>query len=381
MDNLPIFLDNNSTTPVDQRVINEMVYYLRDDYGNEGSRTHTFGARAKKAVQDARHGFAELFESQPDDVIFTSGATESCNIAIQGLARWGADNGRNHIVASSIEHKAVLEPLDYLSKNGFKVEYVRANQSGEIDIEHFEKLLKPSTLLVCLMSVNNETGVIQPIQKICKIMEESEAYFFCDASQSFGKDFYLTKSPRIDLSAVSGHKIFGPKGVGALINKKRKYKKIPLKPISFGGGQERGIRPGTLAVHQIMGFFKAAKIASEEHYFRQEKCLKIKQCFLKNLSSLNPVFNGDQSKCMPNVVNVSIPGINSEAAIVSLKDLIAISNGSACTSASYKPSHVLDAMGLSKDKNYEAIRISWSHLTPELPYSEIIKRLTALQRK
>jgi cysteine desulfurase len=380
MKKLPIYLDYNSTTPVDQRVIDEMVCYLRDDFGNEGSRTHSFGAEAKKAVQGARYGFAELIKGDPDDVIFTSGATESCNLAIQGLARWGLENNKKHIISSSIEHKAVLEPLEYLSKNGFEIDYIKTNTDGQINLEHFERLLRPSTLLVSVMSVNNETGIIQPIQEICDILQSSEAYFFCDASQSFGKTFTLTENQRIDLTAISSHKIFGPKGIGALIVRKRKYKKVPLTPIFFGGGQERGLRPGTLAVHQIIGFFLASKLAKKECSLRLKACLKIKQDILRNFSVLQPVFNGDQSKCMPNVSNISIPGINSEAAIVSLKDLIAVSNGSACTSASYKPSHVLEAMGFDKDRIYEAIRISWSHLTPELPYSDIINRLMALKK-
>jgi len=375
----PIYLDFNATTPVDQRVAEEVIHFLTEEFGNEGSRTHLYGAKAKSAVQDARERMAKIFDVEKEDVIFTSGATESCNISIQGLARWGAKREKKHIICSEIEHKAVLEPIQYLQTQGFEVDYIKTKVSGAVDVEHFCQLLKKDTLLVAVMASNNETGVIQPVSEIVEHLKNHDAYFFCDASQAVGKYTNNINESRIDMLAFSGHKIFGPKGTGAILLKKRGFKRPPLEAITFGGGQERGLRPGTLAVHGIMGLVKAAELACQEEKERSRKCADFKDRFLKKINHLSPLINGDQKDCMSHVLNVSFPGINSEAAIVALKELVAISNGSACTSSSYSLSHVLLSMGLDKSRIQEALRFSWSHFTPDPDWDAVISALNKLK--
>lgn len=375
----PIYLDCNATTPVDQRVADEIIRFLVAEFGNEGSRTHFYGAKAKAAVQGARERLANTFGIEKEDVVFTSGATESCNLAILGLAKWGARNGKKHLICSEIEHKAVLEPIQYLQTQGFEVDYVKTQGSGLIDVDHFKEILRKDTLLVAVMASNNETGVIQPIDEVAKELADHDCYLFCDASQAVAKNTFNLRSNRLDMIGFSGHKIFGPKGTGVLLLKRRSFKRPPIEPITFGGGQERGLRPGTLAVPGIMGLVKAAELGLKEESERHRKCLEFKQQFIHELSILEPKINGDQKHCMAHVLNVSFPGINSEAAIVALKEIVAISNGSACTSSSYTLSHVLLAMGLEKSRIQEALRFSWSHFTPQPDWGLIINALKSLR--
>ena len=373
-----VYLDCNSTTPIDPCVRDEVLRYLTEEFGNEGSRTHDYGVRARQAVQHARDQVGEVVGAKRDEVIFTSGATESNNLAILGLAAHGEQTGRKHIVSSQIEHKAVLEPLEELASHGFEVTLVPPTSGGWVDSDAVKSALRKDTLLVSVMQVNNETGVRQPIDLIAESLADHPTFLHVDAAQGFGKEITALRIPRIDLISISGHKIFGPKGVGALITRRRGYNRPPLKPLQFGGGQERGLRPGTLPVPLIVGLGLASELALREAAERTAACRNYRDSVLKALKPLEPVFNGDPEQALPHVLNFSFPGLDSEALMLTLKDIIAISNGSACTSHSYQPSHVLKAMGLSHEIVQGAVRISWCHLTegPDWPVvAERIKKL------
>tara|TARA_R110000744_G_scaffold206468_3_gene325063 strand:- start:249 stop:1376 length:1128 start_codon:yes stop_codon:yes gene_type:complete len=371
------YLDMNATAPVLNEVADLVRKMFLDEYGNAGSRTHEFGANAKKSVEKARKQVAEVVDADKSEVIFTSGATESNNIAILGLREFGEQESKKHIITTRIEHKAVLEPIEYLVKNGFEVSFLEVDESGVVDFNNLKQLLREDTLLVSIMHVNNESGSIQPITDICDALELSEAYLHIDAAQSFGKMSDDLKNKRIDLISVSGHKVYAPKGVGALIMRKRGFLKPPLKPIMFGGGQEKGLRPGTLAVPLIAGFGLACEIAQKNALAWQKHAQKLKDELIAALNTLDAQYNGENTS--PFVLNFSVPGINSEAAMVMLKGIAAVSNGSACTSSSYTPSHVLTAMQLDEKRIAGAIRVSWGHMTESLPIAEIVEKLEQLK--
>jgi cysteine desulfurase len=374
----PIYLDCNATTPLDPAVKDVLFHYLSEEYANEGSRTHEFGAKAKKAVQKARDQVAAIVAAKRDEVIFTSGATESNNLAILGLAEYGMTSGRKHIISSKIEHKAVIEPIEHLEQRGFEVTWLNCDAQGRVRVDELASALRSETLLVSIMASNNETGVRQPLVEMCHMLEKHEAYFHTDAAQSFGKDLAGLQHQRIDLISVSGHKFYAPKGVGSLITRRRGFERVPLKPLAYGGGQERGLRPGTLPVALIAALGEAAEQAGKHYDKRNAICLKIKEQALSALAELNPRIHGRTEDCMDHVLNLAFPGIDSEALIVALKDLVAISNGSACTSSSYTPSHVIKAMGYEDDQANEAIRLSWCHMTPELPWKILAERVASL---
>ncbi|MFI9633596.1 cysteine desulfurase DndA [Nocardia sp. NPDC051929] len=376
----PVYLDYNATAPVDPRVADEVLTYMAHEFGNAGSRTHSYGQVAKERVLRARGEVATVVGAQPDDVIFTSGATESNNLAILGLEAHGVDAGKRHIISTQIEHKAVLEPLEALAQRGFEVTFLAPTAGGWVEPEAVAEALRPDTLLVSVMAVNNETGVIQPIEGIADTLAQHDAYFHVDAAQAFGKLIEPLRLPRIDLLSVSGHKIAGPKGVGALIARRRRYKRPPLQPLMHGGGQERGLRPGTLPVALIAGLGLASALALDEADERKKVCEAIKNELLDALMPLGITMNGDPDRTVPSVLNFSVPGVDSEAAVVALKDLVAVSNGSACTSQNYGPSHVLHAAGISESQVAGAIRLSWDASTGigTVPASEIAARLCAL---
>ena len=371
------YLDMNATTPVLPEVAELVFKMMVEDYGNAGSRTHEFGVNAKKAVEVARQQVANVVGADKSEVIFTSGATESNNIAILGLREFAEQENKKHIITTRIEHKAVLEPFEHLEKYGFEVSYLEVDESGVVEAKKLQQLLREDTLLVSIMHVNNETGSIQPISEICDVLSSHEAYLHVDAAQSFGKLSEALKNERIDLISVSGHKIYAPKGIGALIIRKRGFLRVPLKPIIFGGGQEKGLRPGTLAVPLIAGFGLACEIAQRNSEVWQEHAKRIKEKLINELNSLNAEYNGENTS--PFVLNFSVPGVNSEAAMVMLKGIAAVSNGSACTSSSYTPSHVLSAMGLSSERIQGAIRVSWNHMTVALPLNQMINIFKSLK--
>ncbi len=358
---MSVYLDYNASTPIDERVLNVMMDIYKNNYGNADSRTHDYGDKARKIIESARQNVADMLNVKKDEVFFTSGATESDNISILGLQRYAEKTGKRHIITTAIEHKAVLEPLEVLEKSGFEITYIKPDISGRISSNELLSQVRADTLLVSVMHVNNETGIIQPVKEIGEKLSESDVLFHIDAAQSCGKIIDDLRVIKYNMLSVSAHKMNGPQGIGALILKKKRYKLPPINPIIFGGGQEHGIRPGTLPTALIAGFGEACKIAQTEYLQSIKACHKIKKTLIAMLenSGLEYEINGDQTFCIPNTINVSFKGINSEALMLSSKQYCSISNGSACNSASYNPSHVLSAMGLDEARIQSAVRISW----------------------
>ena len=375
---MAVYLDCNATTPIDPEVEQEFLHYIREEFGNAGSRTHEYGTRAKQAVQRARDQVAAMVKCQREEVIFTSGATESNNLALLGLRAHGEKTGRKHIIATAIEHKAVLEPLEQLARQGFEITLVSPQPDGAVAAEAVAAALRPETLLVSVMHVNNETGIIQPIQEITKALSHHGAFFHVDAAQGFGKRIPDLQNQRIDLISVSGHKIYAPKGIGALVVRRRGYERVPLTPLFFGGGQERGLRPGTLPVALIAALGKASELALRDCDKRIARCADIKQQALRTFGKVGGVPTGDLEKSIPSTLNVAILGLDSEAMMLALKDVVAISNGSACTSQNYEPSHVLSAMKLSDDHIKGALRLSWCHLTAQVDWDAVVASIKRL---
>ena len=373
---MPVYLDCNATTQVEAPVADLVFKLMREEYGNAGSRTHGFGTSAKKHVEVARGQVASVTDDDKASVIFTSGATESNNIALLGLENYAKENNKNHIITTEIEHKSVLEPIQELQKRGFEVTYLPASEDGLVTSNALKNALREDTFLVSIMHINNETGSIQPIAEFCSVLAGHDAYFHVDAAQSFGKYSEALKNDRIDLISASGHKLYAPKGIGALIQRKRGFFKVPLKPIIFGGGQERSLRPGTLAVPLIAGFGLACELAVKNVTVRTEHAKKIKKDVVDFLQQFNADINGESTSDY--VVNFSIPEVNSEAAMVVFKDIVAVSNGSACTSNSYTPSHVLVSMGLNENRINGAIRMSWSHQTESVPFAQLSEKIEQL---
>ena len=370
------YLDSNATTPMDPGVVDVVMRYMAEEFGNAGSRTHSWGADAAKAVETARKHVAEIVDSRPDEVIFTSGATESNNLAILGLASHGQADARTHLITTAVEHKAVLEPCEHLVKeHGFDMTVLPVDDSGAPTAEALADALRPETLFVSTMHVNNETGVELPLSQYADVLDGHNAWWHVDAAQGFGKILDPLTNKRIDLMSVSSHKVYGPKGIGALVSRRRKYDRPPLRPLMFGGAQERGLRPGTLPVALIAGLGEAARLAGDQCGRRHDQNVAFRDSVLAALRPLNPLINGDTDRTVPHVLNVSFAGVDAEAAMVATKDLVAISNGSACTSNSYEPSHVLTAMGLDPDRIAGALRISWSHMTPDVDWDAVAARL------
>lgn len=374
----PVYLDHAATAPVDPRVAEEVLTYMSHEFGNAGSRTHGYGQAAKERVNRAREEVAAVVAARADEVIFTSGATESNNLAILGMAAHGKSTKKRHIISTQIEHKAVLEPLKVLRSQGFEIDLLAPTEGGWVSPETVAAALRPDTLLVSVMAVNNETGVVQPIEEIARLLDGHDAFLHVDAAQAVGKLNVPLHIKRIDFLSVSGHKIGAPKGIGALIARRRGYKRPPLTPLMYGGGQERGLRPGTLPVPLIAGLGKAATLALTEADQRAASAEAIKQGLIEALLPLGAIINGDPKRTVATTLNVSIPGVDSEAAIVALKDVVAVSNGSACTSQSYEPSHVLQAAGLPRERIEGALRFSWGPATREIPVKMVAERLKGL---
>lgn len=356
---MAVYLDYCASAPIDDRVLQTMIDVYHNVPGNADSRTHIYGTKAKELVLKSRRTVAEILNVDLTEVIFTSGATESDNMAILGLANYGLKTGKKHIITSAFEHKAVLSSMKKMESLGFEVEYILPESDGRISAENLLERVRQDTLLVSLMHVNNETGVIQPIVPVGKALEERNVLFHIDAAQSFGKLNNELRAGRYDMLSLSGHKIHGPQGIGALIIRRKRYKRPPIEALFYGGQQEYGYRPGTTPVALVAGLAKAAQLMEDEYATHKAHLLQTKQMILDALLPLGGKVNGSIEHALPNVLNISIPGIDAEAVFAGLKDDYALSNGSACTSGSYAPSYVLKAMGFDEQRISEALRVSW----------------------
>lgn len=369
---MSVYLDYNSTAPIDSRVLDFMINIYKNVIGNPDSRTHNYGDEARKTVENARSEVAEILKINKDEVFFTSGATESNNIVFQGLKDYARKSGKNQIITTSIEHKSILETSKHLENEGFVINYIKPNADGLISLEEIKNLITEKTLLVAVMHVNNETGVIQPVKEIGDFLKSKDILFHIDATQSFGKLVNELQNIKYNTMSMSAHKIGGPQGIGALILRKNNYRLPPIKGIMYGGQQEHGIRPGTVPVALVAALGYACKLASQEYIQNNTKCLEIKNAILSELkcSGLNYTINGDINSTIYSTINICIKGVSSEALMLSTKNYCSISNGSACNSKSYKPSYVLLSMGLNESDIENSIRISWgptSNLEEILP--------------
>lgn len=357
---LPVYLDNSSTTPVDPRVVEKMVPWLYEHFGNPASRSHVYGWRAEEAVENARAQVAALVNADPREIIWTSGATESDNLAIKGAAHFYQGKGK-HLITVKTEHKAVLDTCRELEREGFDVSYLDVQENGLLDLDVLRAALRDDTILVSVMLVNNEIGVIQPVEEIGRICREKGIVFHVDAAQATGKvDIDLAKWP-VDLMSFSAHKTYGPKGIGALYVQRKP--RIRLEAQMHGGGHERGLRSGTLATHQIVGMGEAFRIAGAEMAEENARLYQLRNRLLDGLSPMEHIYvNGDTQARVPHNLNVSFAYVEGESLIMAVKD-IAVSSGSACTSASLEPSYVLRALGRNDELAHSSIRFTLGRFT------------------
>ena len=361
---LPIYFDYSATTPVDPRVVEKMVecLTLEGNFGNPASRSHVFGWKAEEAVEEARQHVANLVNCDPREIVWTSGATEADNLALKGAAHFYKSRGK-HIITSKIEHKAVLDSCRQLEREGFEVTYLDPDNKGMIAPEVVEKAIREDTILVSLMHVNNEIGVINDIKAIGEICREKKVIFHVDAAQSTGKIDIDLEDMKVDLMAFSAHKTYGPKGIGALYV--RRKPRIRLEAQMHGGGHERGMRSGTLATHQIVGMGEAFRIAKEEMHEETKRVIALRDRFLKGFEGMEEVYiNGDLEHRVPANLNISFNFVEGESLIMALKDL-AVSSGSACTSASLEPSYVLRALGMNDELAHSSLRFSIGRFTTD----------------
>ncbi len=376
----PIYMDYAATTPMDPRVAEKLNQFLTPDgeFGNPASRSHAYGWRAEEAVETARKQVAELVGANPKEIVWTSGATESDNLAIKGVAHFHQKKGR-HIVTSKTEHKAVLDSCRQLEREGFEVTYLDPEPNGLIDLAKLEAALRDDTILVSIMHVNNELGVIQDIAAIGEITRARKILFHVDAAQSAGKLPIDLSTLKVDLMSFSGHKIYGPKGIGALYV--RRKPRVRLEAQMHGGGHERGMRSGTLATHQIAAMGEAFRIAGEEMAAETERLTALRDRLYNGLKDLEEVYvNGDLAHGVPNILNISFNYVEGESLIMALKDL-AVSSGSACTSASLEPSYVLRALGRSDELAHSSIRFSVGRFTTEEEVDYAIEHVRAAVNK
>ena len=358
----PIYLDYSATTPVDKRVAEVMIPFLTEHFGNPASRSHPFGWTAEKAVENAREEVARLVNADPREIVWTSGATESNNLAIKGAANFYSGKGK-HIVTVQTEHKAVIDAVRELERVGFEATYLAPEPNGLVDLEKFRAALRPDTVLASVMLVNNEIGVIQDIEAIGNICREQNVIFHVDAAQATGKVAIDLEKLPVDLMSFSAHKTYGPKGVGALYV--RRKPRVRLEAQMHGGGHERGMRSGTLATHQIVGMGEAFRIAREEMDLENARIRRLRDKLLTGLQEIEEVYvNGDLKQRVPHNLNISFNYVEGESLIMAVKD-IAVSSGSACTSASLEPSYVLRALGRSDELAHSSIRFSIGRYTTE----------------
>ena len=373
MTRLPIYLDYSATTPVDPRVVDRMLPFLREDFGNPASRSHAFGWKAEEAVETAREEVAALVNADSREIVWTSGATESINLALKGAAQFYKDRGR-HLVTVKTEHKATLDTMRELERQGFEVTYLDVQPDGLLDLDAFRAALRPDTIVVSVMAVNNEIGVVQDIGAIGEMTRERGIVFHVDAAQATGKLPIDLASLKVDLMSFSAHKTYGPKGVGALYV--RRKPRVRIEAQIHGGGHERGFRSGTLPTHQIVGMGEAFRIARLEMATENERIRMLRDRLHAGLATMNEVFiNGDMERRVPHNLNVSFNYVEGESLIMAIKDL-AVSSGSACTSASLEPSYVLRALGRSDELAHSSIRFSIGRFTTEEEVDHAVKLIT-----
>ena len=370
----PIYLDNSATTPVDPRVAKTMMQYILEDFGNPASRSHLYGWKAEEAVEAARENVAKLIGADAKEIVWTSGATESNNLAIKGAAQFYKSKGK-HIITMTIEHKAVLDTCRELERQGFEVTYLDPEPNGLLDIEKFKAAIRPDTILVSIMYVNNEIGVIQDIPAIGDICRSKGIIFHVDAAQATGKVAIDLGVLKVDLMSLCAHKTYGPKGIGALYV--RRKPRVRLEAQMHGGGHERGFRSGTLATHQIVGMGECFRYAREEMAVENERVRMLRDRLMHGLQNMEEVYiNGDLDNRVPHNLNMSFNFVEGESLIMAIKD-IAVSSGSACTSASLEPSYVLRALGRSDELAHSSIRFTLGRFTTEEEVDFAIKLLSA----
>ena len=372
---LPIYLDHNATTPMDPRVLEAMIPYFTENFGNAASRNHSFGWHAEEAVDYAREQIAQLIGADPKEIIFTSGATEGDNLGIKGVYEMYASKG-NHIITCTTEHKAVLDTCKHLEKSGAEVTYLEVQPDGLIDLKALEAAMRPTTILVAIMYANNEIGVVQPVKEISAIAKKHGALFFTDAVQAVGKIPVDVNADGIDLMAFTAHKMYGPKGVGALYVR-RKNPRVKVTAQVDGGGHERGMRSGTLNVPGIVGFGKACELARLEMAADTERISKLRDKLENALKAIDESYvNGNPAHRLPHVSNISFKYVEGEGLMMGFNKDIALSSGSACTSASLEPSYVLKALGLGDDLAHSSLRFGLGRYTTEEQIDFTIKAVT-----
>jgi len=376
---IPIYLDNHATTPVDPRVLEVMLPCFREDFGNASSKSHSFGWKAEEAVEAARAQVAKLVGASPKEIVWTSGATESDNLAIKGAAQFYAEKGK-HLVTVKTEHKAVLDSMHALERQGFEVTFLDVEKDGRLDPARLRAALREDTILVSVMHANNETGVVQPIEEIGRITRDAGVVFHCDAVQSVGKVPFDVEAANVDLASLSAHKMYGPKGVGALYV--RRKPRVRLVAQMDGGGHERGFRSGTLNVPGIVGFGKAAELALAERDAEGARVLALRERLREGLlAELDLVtVNGSLEHRVPGNLNLSFAYVEGEALMMAIKD-VAVSSGSACTSASLEPSYVLRAMGVSEDLAHSSIRFGLGRFNTAEEIDHVIRLVAEKVKK
>jgi cysteine desulfurase len=359
---LPVYLDYSATTPVDRRVAEKMIPFLTEHFGNAASRSHAFGWKAEEAVEEARAHVAALLNADPKEIVWTSGATEGNNLAIKGAANFYKTKGK-HIITQKTEHKAVLDTFRELERQGFEATYLEVDANGLISVEQLKAALRPDTILVSIRMVNTEIGVVQPVWEIAELCRSKGIIFHCDAVQGAGRLEIDVQKFKVDLLTVTAHKIYGPKGIGALYV--RRKPRVRIEAQIHGGGHERGFRSGTLATHQIVGFGEAARLAKAGMASENERVRGLRDRLLKGIQDIEEAYvNGDLDQRIPHNLNVSFNFVEGESLIMAVKDL-AVSSGSACTSASLEPSYVLRALGRSDELAHSSIRFTLGRFTTE----------------
>lgn len=377
---LPVYLDHNATTPCDPRVVEAMIPYFTQDFGNAASRNHPFGWAAEEAVDYSREQVARIIGADPKEIIFTSGATEADNLAIKGVYEMYASKG-NHIITCNIEHKAVLDTCKHIEKSGGEVTYLKVKDDGLIDLGELEAAIKPTTILIAIMYANNEIGVVQPMRQISAIAKKHGVLVFSDATQAVGKIPVDVNKDGIDLLAMTAHKMYGPKGVGALYVR-RKNPRVKVTAQMDGGGHERGMRSGTLNVPGIVGFGKACELAQNEMQQDAERLSKLRDKLENALLQLEEAYvNGSREHRLPHVTNISFKYVEGEGLLMGFNKEIALSSGSACTSASLEPSYVLKALGLGDDLAHSSLRFGLGRYTSEEQIDYTIEQISKTVNK